>query len=278
MELRHLPPKVRELQERAARRAEDAAFLIEEYIGCGSSDALGAVAGVVAEVGERPPSFPEEVIERGADGAFDEQIEIGLHPARVDRSEPWQRAAAVAARAEVLDLLQWQPPDGYRQAVRNAALCRDPTEDYLRRIEERLAAIERELAKRQGGGGSGECLEFRKVLDHARIDPQHALPLARMILEGIVSMIYEQQSSNHKSKPTLQAMIKELLEGRSKSIFPKHITTYLHTVRYLGNLVTHNNRTADLNPADVEIALRVLLEVVAWYVLEYRPPQTRSAD
>jgi hypothetical protein len=61
------------------------------------------------------------------------------------------------------------------------------------------------------------------------------------------------------------------MEGKASSIFPRAIKTYLHTVRILGNIVIH--KTGDeLKPIDIEITLLALLQIVAWYVLEYQPP------
>jgi hypothetical protein len=227
------------------------------------------VADAAVQAMQRPQAFPGELLGTGQGGALDNQVLMGRHTARVEPFAPWQAAAAAASRNEALDVLDWHPPAGLAQLIGNVARGAESEADYLRRIEERLAAIERELAARRGGPQPSECDDFKKALQHASIEPTHALAKARMILEGIIGTIYRQHRKGRGE--TLDNMIKALTEGRTGSIFPKAIKTYLHTVRALGNIVIHKNDD-NLNTVDIEITLLALLQVVAWYLLEYRPP------
>jgi hypothetical protein len=267
-----LPQPVLLSQRSAVARMEKAAFLIEEFVGCDKVAVMRRIrdaADAAVQAMQRPQAFPDDLLRVGPGGMLDNQLLIGRHTARVEPFAPWQAAAAAASRNEALDVLAWHPPPGLAHLIGNVARGAESEADYLRRIEERLAAIERELATRHGGMQRSECEDFKKALQHARIEPTHALGNARMILDGIIGTIYRQHCKGKEGKPLFN-MIEELIEGTTGSIFPKAIKTYLHTVRVLGNIVVH--RTGDVDTVDIEITLLALLQIVAWYVLEYRPP------
>lgn len=263
---RYLPPAVRASQEAVAERINRAAFLIEEFVGCDDSAVMNRMDEAISESVSRPYGFPKKMLDARPDRAFDDQLSIGLHSSCTALFQPWQNVAGSAAREEILSVLDWRPPDGYLQTIGNASRVPEREEEYLRRIEERLSAIERELARRQVVPQPSEYVELKDTLAHARINPRNSLAVARLILERIVSRLYRQHCKGNEKD--LFGNIEELLKS---SIFPKSVRSYLHTVRVLGNIVLHDLPNPELTSVDVEITLLSLLQVVAWYVLEYRP-------
>lgn len=271
-ELGGLPQPMLQLQRGIVARMGQAAFYIEELVGCETNAVLGRIREAIAGAVQRLNTFPEDLIGVGERGAFDNLVVVGLHTSRVKSFQERQKVAAAASREEALSALDWHPSAGLAPSIANVARGADGEAYYLRRIEDRLATIELELAARRLQPQATECDDFKKALQHARIEPTHALGNARMILDGIVGTIYRQHCKGKDSKP-LNNKIEELLDekGKTISLFPRHIRTYLHTVRVLGNIVIH--KTGDeVTSIDVEITLLALLQIVAWYLLEYRPP------
>ena len=269
-ELGGVPQPVLQMQRGAVARMGQAAFFIEEFVGCETNVVLDRIREAVAGTVQRLSTFPDDLIGFGERGAFDNQVAIGLHTSRVESFQEWQKVAAAASREEVLNAVEWHPSAGLTPSIANVARGADGEADYLRRIEARLATIERELAARRPQTQPSECDDFKEALQHARIRPTHALGNARTILDGIIGTIYRQHCKGKDSKP-LYDKIEELLEPKTRSLFPRHIGSYLHTVRVLGNIVVH--KTGDeVTGIDVEITLLALLQIVAWYLLEYRPP------
>lgn len=101
----------------------------------------------------------------------------------------------------------------------------------------------------------------------SRSDPPFALAKARQIVEGVVQALYLERRPG-RPKPLLDMI--EDLRGSDPTI-PRKITSYLQTLRVLGNLSVHA-RPGDHGPAsaaDVELGLLMTLQSVEWYLLEY---------
>lgn len=203
---------------------------------------------------------------------------MGVHSSWAAELAPWEKAAAAATAVEMLALFGWRPADASARQIRNSVWTDDRATDYLQHIEQRLARIER---ARSDLSSAAYCREFRSAIAISRADPSSSLAKARQILEGIASDIYRQHTFTEpiakKRPPRLIDMIEELLAD--KSLFPRKIGSYLHTIRVLGNMAVHPDprgagRQSQIGETDVEVNLLMLLQLIEWYLLEYPGGQT----
>jgi Domain of unknown function (DUF4145) len=249
-----------------------AAFLIEEFIACQHSAAYRRISEVVEERFARSfagTGFSGSILEDEKEGTFDDDLMMGVHSVSPGTLKPWEKAAAAASIEEALAMLHWRPDETSARLIRNGLRIGEGQTDKLKHIEEQLVRIERKLGNRS----AGQCTELRTAVSISRIDPGTALSKARRILEGIITQIYRDRNAS-QSTNVLFEMIEKLLED--KSLFPKKIASYLHTVRVLGNISVHSGplgKGPESPPdhVDVEITLLMLLQLVEWYLLEYRP-------
>ena len=266
---RSLPRPVVAFQTGVAERLGRAGFLVDEFVGFASDvdrsrlfEAVDtAFAGSLAEAGLPAPRF-----DAAPAGEFDGAIVTGVHSSVLEERSPAERLIAAATADDLAALLGWRPPDTWTPLIRNASPPIERELDHLKRIEVRLARIERALGARRAA--SPECAELKAAVDISRTHPPMALGKARVIVEGIVGAIYRERHPQRRSTPPLFNMIDELTE--IPGIFPRTIASYLHTLRVLGNRSLHAGEvdTRPLSDVDVELALLMVLDVVGWYVLE----------
>jgi hypothetical protein len=265
------PEPLKAMQRHLDAKVASAAFLMEEFIACGEPAARQRIGELIEEKFSQSYAgtvFPGPILENEDGKVFDDDLLMGVWSAPVATLQPWEKAAAVASADELLEILNWRLNETCAQLVRNGLRVSDGPADTLKRIEEQLARIERKL----GDGSAAQCRDLRTAVTVSRIDPGVALSKARLILEEIISQIYRERNPG-ESATVLFKMIEKLLEDQS--LFPKKIASYLHTVRVLGNVSVHSyplGKAPESAPdhTDVEITLLMLLQLIEWYLLEYR--------
>jgi hypothetical protein len=273
-EERRFPMPLKEVQRRVDDRMNGAAFLVQEYI-------ASAEMATCARIGEAvEASFASRYAGSGfagsmlENGEFDDDLAMGVHSAWSSEPAPWEKAAAAASSDELLGLLDWRPADATAAQLRNSVWT-DGAVDHLQRIEKQLARIERALGDMSS---AAHCREFRSAIAISRTDRNSSLGKARQILEGVITEIYRQRKAPaSKRLPVLNDMIQELL--KDKSLFPRKIASYLHTIRTLGNMGVHfdttePSRQSPISDTDVEVSLLMLLQLIEWYLLEYPRAET----
>jgi hypothetical protein len=262
-----LPGALYSLQQEIVRKVERAAFLVDEYVGVDREGARDRLVELLASACARrcaATGLPAPVLDTDQDGAYADLISSGLHLSAMQAFTPPQKAAGAATADEVMSLGGWRPPDTWAALLENGVAVGDGAVDHLKRIEAKLADIERALEARNAP--AQECGELRKAVQISRADPPFALAKARQIVEGIVQALY---LDRHPGRPKpLFDMIEELA---GDPVIPRKIKSYLQTLRVLGNLSVHvqPGEQTPASGADVELGLLMALQLVEWYLLEY---------
>jgi uncharacterized protein DUF4145 len=268
-----VPKTVLELQRQIVARLATSRFLIDQFLGTGTAVArdslLQRLTGCFATDYGRL-GFNEPPLLTDADATLEAPITTGFHCCLFDETSPMQRAAMAADPAALNAYLTWHPPESWNpEVLANAVLESESDADLLRRIEGRLKRIESSLEAQSMQ--TDACDQLRKACHILRADPPFALVKARQILEEIIQRVYREQKKTEQVKPLFN-MIEELIEAGT--VFPRNISSYLHTVRVLGNLVVHSApgvAPTPLSDQDLELSLLMTLNIVEWYLLQYVP-------
>lgn len=116
-----LPPALCALQQEIARKADRAAFLLDEYVGVDREDARDRLAEILAAATARryaATGLPAPLLDAERAGEYADLIYSGLHLAAVEALAPPQKAAAAATVEEVTALAAGaRPPRGGRSAA-----------------------------------------------------------------------------------------------------------------------------------------------------------------
>ncbi|HSS21157.1 MAG TPA: DUF4145 domain-containing protein [Pyrinomonadaceae bacterium] len=271
---RDFPSPLRDLQHRMVNRLDRTRFLVDEFVGFGTPDVRVVLGNQIVEEFAATFGrfgFPAALLPDSHN--VSEQLATGFHSSLFDDAKPTDKAACAATPEEIQALLSWKPAEtSVGSLLLNTHVGHEHEQDFLKRIEVKLEDLERVLQSRNLA--LDECAEFKKALGISRADPPFALVKTRQILEGIVQRVYQDRKEGQPIKP-LYNMIDELLDdGR---VFPRRIASYLHTLRVLGNLVAHGGpaRAQDaggneLSESDVELTLLMTLNLVEWYLSEYK--------
>lgn len=274
LESEAVPPRVLETQQRLADRLAGGEYGVEEHI---AGDGVW-VASLVEEHYARRMGrlgFPGPALSSDLDSDCLSFLDAGFHHGLFEELHPLELASGALTRDEAAELLGWRPSPMLERSLEGIRLEGEP--NFLERIERRLARLENTLRTRHRS--APECEEVRKAVGIGAADPPFALAKARQILERLVLRIYQDQKPGAKEKPLFN-MIEELTEVRD--LFPPNVSTFLHSVRVIGNYVVHprpGQPAAEtlLSEADVEVTLLMILSVIEWYLLEYHPPGPEGA-
>ena len=279
---------LREHQQAIAQRFSDATLLENECLWVEPAFE-SAARDLIASVWQHGPGrlgLPACELER-VEGSERDVLRCALHPALFDFPSPLIASGMACSITDAITAIAWQPPADWYSAQRtDAVLAGDAAEEFLHRVETRLARLEHELERRQTV--SAECIELRKAIAIGHEDPAFALVKARQILEGIVGRLYRIHRPNAQAKTMLFDMIRDLTgQSNRANVLPRHIGNYLDTVRVLGNLEAHRGADGDAKDAvgglsrnDLELSLMMMLNVIEWFLLEHLPTEVapRCAD
>lgn len=250
-------------------KTERAAFLVEEFIGVDTAEVRDRILEIAETAFDRSVGvrgLPKPDLEAEQDGEFEVLIASGLYSAPANELSAAERITAAATSDEVASVLEWRPPETWAPLIDNAARSAGGPVDHLKRIEARLARIERAIERQRAS--SRECADLKEAVEISRTHPGSALGKIRPIVESMVQAIYVERKPGQRTKPLFD-MIEELRE--TAGVFPRKIASYLHTLRVLGNLAVHATQAEHAPPsdADVELALLMVVELVGWYLLDY---------
>jgi hypothetical protein len=273
---RNIPQILVGHQTRVVQRFESTRFLLEESLWVDDvveRRSLQTLSRLHREHFGRL-GFADSPVETSS-GTEAELSRAALHPALFRALSPFETLATAVSLQEALASLIWRPPSTWTDGVlSNTVKLADKPEDFLQRIEAQLQRLEEELLHRRAA--AQECVEMRKAINISREDPPFGLVKARQILEMIVENLFRRHRPSRALKPLLN-MIEDLTgQTGERAALPRHIGSYLHTIRVLGNLEVHRGLASDkkpneqppLNLGDVELSLLMILNVIEWFLLE----------
>ena len=103
--------------------------------------------------------------------------------------------------------------------------------------------------------------EINKIIKLLDIEPAAALNRIRVIIEKMISIVYEYYFSDDKYEKN--SLAKKIYKLNEKGIFPSIIYIYLNTLRLTGNVGSHQ---VIETKTDVIVVLPIFIRVVEWFV------------
>lgn len=102
--------------------------------------------------------------------------------------------------------------------------------------------------------------EGERIIELLKVDPPSTLTKMRVIIEKIVSFVFQQRFPTLSPKRPLAGKLHKLDES---NVFPPFISVYLDTLRRTGNIGAHESTGTK---EDVEAVLPIFLLVVEWFL------------
>ena len=102
--------------------------------------------------------------------------------------------------------------------------------------------------------------EGERIIELLKVDPPSTLTKMRVIIEKIVSFVFQQRFPTLSPKRPLAGKLQKLGESNT---FPPFISIYLDTLRRTGNIGAHESIGTK---EDVEAVLPIFLRVVEWFL------------
>jgi hypothetical protein len=120
-----------------------------------------------------------------------------------------------------------------------------------------ISQLDWQLLEQSGVAGRNEG---EQIIELLKVDPPSTLTKIRVIIEKIVTLIFQREFPNLSSQPPLSHKLQKLNEAK---IFPPFINIYLNTLRLTGNVGAHEGAGSK---EDVQAVLPIFLRVVEWFL------------